>query len=94
MSAQRIPKCTISDDGMHVKPCSSLAETTMFGNPRGKQRGIWRWALFNFNTNKPSRTYFGAKSGDHTDNGLIFNFCPYCGTQIDSPFAEQIKGDA
>jgi hypothetical protein len=77
---------------MHISPCSSLDEATMYGHPRGKQRGIWRWAYTNMTTRKPSRTYFGAKSGDHTDKGLIFNYCPYCGTQIDSPFAESIEG--
>ena len=75
-------KCEVKD-GKFVLPCDSLNSATEYGNPRGKQKGIWAWNLFQHG--KPSRTFFGAKSGDYVERGLGFNFCPYCGERIDEP---------
>lgn len=76
-------KCAVRD-GRFVEPCDALKEATEYGNPRGKQKGIWAWAMSN--QRGPTRTYFGAKSGDHVEKGLLFNFCPYCGEPISRPF--------
>jgi hypothetical protein len=37
-------KCSI--DGTIVNPCNSLSKTTEFGNPRGKQKGIFAWVYY------------------------------------------------
>lgn len=85
MSEDRKVKCTVRD-GLFVEPCFSLDSATEYGNPRGKQKGIWAWAMSDMKTFKPSRTYFGTKSGDHVEKGLLFNFCPFCGEKISEPF--------
>lgn len=77
-------KCTISEDGNHIEPCELLYNNCEIGNPRNRKRGIFAWALHNMTTHKPSRTFFGVVS-THSPKGFVFNFCPFCGTQIDAP---------
>lgn len=75
----------IVKEGRFVVACKTLERSIHDVNMRGKSRGITRWDLTNLNTGKRSRTFFGVKSGDFTDKGLAFNFCPFCGAQIDAP---------
>lgn len=84
MSKDRVWKCSIRD-GLFVEPCSALEEATMFGNSRGKQRGIYAQALWSRATDKHARTYYVVKSGDYIVGGIILNFCPFCGERIDAP---------
>lgn len=75
-------KCTVK--GRHVMPCKTLAGATEYGSPpppTTKRTGIFSWALTNIKTGKPSRTLWGAKTGQHP-KGLIFNFCPWCGADL------------
>lgn len=82
------PTCVISADGNHVQPCNLLAEHTEYGNPVAKKRGIFAWALFA--QGKPSRTFFGVVS-TAAPAGFVFNFCPFCGKQIDAPCTQAEK---
>lgn len=75
-------KCTVRD-GKFVEPCDALAGAAEYGHPRGKQKGVFAYAWSNHEG--PTRTMFGAKSGEHVTRGLLFNFCPYCGERIDAP---------
>lgn len=76
-------KCEVRD-GKFVEPCRMLHEAGEAGNPRGKQKGIYAWEYRD--RQGPTRTMFGAKSGEHVEKGLLFNFCPFCGERIDAPF--------
>lgn len=80
--------CTVRD-GRFVEPCDSLTKATEYGHPRGKQKGIFQYAYSNFEDG-PTRTMFGAKSGEQVERGLLFNFCPYCGANISAPFTEAV----
>lgn len=85
-------KCSTSDSGKVVTPCESLKKACEHGNPRGKAKGIFAWALYNINqpcSDGPSRVFFGVKSGNFVAKGFAFNFCPFCGERIDKPFAEE-----
>ena len=53
-------------------------------------KGVFIQNLINMNTHKPSRTYVGLKSANFK-NGILFNFCPFCGQKIDAPFAKDEK---
>lgn len=83
-------KCTIRD-ARFVDPCTMLASATEYGNPRGKQKGIFGWAL-HVAGKGASRTFYGAKSGEHVAKGLAFNYCPFCGESIEAPFTESSNG--
>lgn len=73
-------------DNSEVTPCKSLLEATEYGNPRGKQKGIYEWRLVEMGTGDLSRAFYGVKSGSLVEKGVAFNFCPFCGEAIDKPF--------
>lgn len=73
-------KCTV--EGNIVTACEALEKATEFGNPRGKQKGIWCWQYFKASEEAPTRRFWGAKSGDSVERGIAFNYCPFCGTEI------------
>jgi hypothetical protein len=87
MNDQPVQKCTVLD-GKFVLACMALSSVCEPANPRGKQKGVFAWELST--PNGPTRTMFGAKSGDHVVKGMLFNFCPFCGERIDAPF---VQGD-
>jgi hypothetical protein len=77
--------CTVRE-GRFVDPCDTLdrmVENQFSAFSRAK--GITRWAYTNMKTREPSRTFFGVKCRAQP-NGILFNFCPFCGAQIDVPF--------
>ena len=79
--------CTVRD-GRFVVPCGTLAaqtDTDFAGFSKAK--GIARWHYINLKTREPSRTFYGVKS-KASPNGFLFNFCPFCGSKIDAPFAD------
>ena len=89
---ERKLKCTISG-GRFVEPCESLEKAAEGRVPTGKARGIYWWDYTNLKTSEPSKTFFGAKTSEYP-KGVAFNFCPFCGTQIDAPFTKKAKKDS
>lgn len=72
-------KCDVSRK--HVDPCSALSNSVeAVGHSRGK--GIVVWETVNVETSKSARRMYGVKSGDFKKDGVVFNFCPFCGTDL------------
>lgn len=69
-------------DGKFVTACKTLENSCEYGNPRGKAKGNFCWDLKSMNIMRSTRRMFGAKSGQYTEKGIIFNFCPFCGTDL------------
>ena len=87
-------KCAVTE-GRLVEPCKALSDSCEFGNPCGKQKGMWMWEYYNVNRpfgEGPTRRFFGAKSGDFVQKGVAFHYCPFCGTRIDAPFEQPSNG--
>ena len=80
-------RATCVVEGAHVTPCDGLDGVTEHALT-SKGKGIHCWAFTNLATGKPSRTFYGVRSGDHVKPGIAFNFCPFCGTRIDGPLLE------
>ena len=76
-------KCSVRD-GNFVEPCDTLEKATDRRVSEGTRKGLIVWPLVNTNTRQPSRTLYGART-DEFAKGIIFNFCPFCGVQIDAP---------
>jgi hypothetical protein len=82
--------CSVTD-GRFVVPCSTLMGVIDSYAPGfSRAKGVFIQNLTNMNTGQPSRAYIGIKSKAHP-NGFLFNFCPFCGTDISAPF---MKGGA
>jgi hypothetical protein len=41
-------------------------------------------------THEKTRVFWGVKSGDYVQKGIVFSFCPFCGEKI---INEQIIGE-
>ena len=79
-------KCKVRE-GMFVEPCWALSDMVENNTPSfSKQKGVAEWKLTNIKTREPSRRYYGILSKAHP-KGMLFNYCPWCGEQIDAPFA-------
>ncbi len=78
----RPSKCSMNDG--RVKPCWVLDDCIAHANPSKAAKGIVLWSFLNMKAKKPtfSRTVIGCKSGKHAANGVAFNYCPFCGTDI------------
>lgn len=84
-----MPKDCAVRDGRFIDPCDTLNTMTHNIAPGfSKSKGIARWSLVNMTTHEPSRGYFGILTKEYP-NGFLFNFCPFCGVQIDAPFTEK-----
>jgi len=84
----QILKCSVRD-GSFVEPCQALADNV--DNPASafsRAKGVTRWAYTNLRTHKPTRTFFGVKTRANP-NGMLFNFCPWCGEDISAPFVDK-----
>lgn len=72
-------KCTIQG-GRIIVPCKSLDEEVDDIAPTGCRRGLYQWTFTNRRTGA-ERTLFGLKTS-HSPKGVIFNYCPWCGTDM------------
>lgn len=86
-------QCVVRD-GRFVDACLTLAKATDNNMPGfSRIKAISRWEMTNINTGDPSRTYYGVKSKQFP-NGISFNTCPFCGTDISAPFTPKGCGAA
>lgn len=87
MSDATANRCSV-ERGEVVHPCASLSSALECDNPTGKRKGVWCWHYVDIkgDWDKPSRQFFGVKSGEHVEKGFAFNFCPWCGVDISAPF--------
>ena len=75
-------------DGRFVDPCETLEKAIDNIAPSfSAVKGVAQWHMTNIKERKPSRSFIGVKSKQYP-KGMLFNFCPFCGTKIDAPFAE------
>ena len=65
-----------------LSPCEVLKELIAEWHSYSKCKGVIFVTLTNVKTNKPSRSYVSMRSGKYEKNGMIMNFCPICGVDI------------
>ena len=71
-------KCEVKN-GL-VTPCETLDKATDH-NGHSKSKGTHEWNYYKTQTGEQSSSYFGVKTKEFPD-GLVFNFCPFCGTRL------------
>ena len=84
-------KCSVRD-GKFVDPCDTLEKATDRRASEGTRKGLIVWPLVNTKTWEPSRTMYGARTDEYA-KGILFNFCPFCGVQIDAPAYKAEEAD-
>lgn len=75
----RQARCVVSDG--KVSACWTLSAATG-GYGFENRKGILVWSTINTETGKQASSFYGVKSGEFVKSGLIFNHCPFCGTEI------------
>lgn len=70
-------------DGEFIVPCYTLAHAV--GD------GIRIEHRVNMETRTPSRSFAVIKSAAFGKGGIVANFCPFCGTRIDAPVANDAE---
>jgi hypothetical protein len=82
-------RCRVRDDRF-VEPCEFLGRAIQSRHgPFHRGGGIVLHNLVRLDTLKASRTFVTVRSGEWKAKGIVLNFCPFCGTQIDAPVAKQ-----
>lgn len=83
-------KCeVVAGPPYRLNPCRFLADLV---SETG--RGVRKQQLVNMHTMKPTRESWGIRSGIHTKNGILMNFCPMCGTDLRGLFQHLFEPDA
>jgi hypothetical protein len=80
-------------EGSFVEPCTALEECIVGSGSFNKKKGVVLWDLYDMKTMKHTRRFIGIRSGVHADKGIVFNFCPFCATPIDTPVKPDSDGD-
>lgn len=72
--------CDVSGEELIV--CNGMNEVLESEGRGTRYQGIKLQTLINMKTGKWSRYLIIAKSGKHAKRGLVFNFCPFCRTEL------------
>lgn len=75
------PRACVINEAGSVTPCRAL-KATVAGSTFDTRKGIVSWSFIDFKTGKHSRTVYGCRSGGFENNGVMFGFCPFCGTKL------------
>lgn len=93
MTEERKHTCSVRD-GKFVEPCHTLEQFLTAGGAYAvRGSGFFFMTLTHLPTNTESRSMVGYKT-PQMPKGILVNFCPWCGTQIDAPFAEPAETPA
>lgn len=70
MTTQKTKKVGCTFDSGRITPCKNLVAA------------IGPITVWSDNSGNPRRNLAIAKIGDFKKGGIVFNFCPFCGTKI------------
>lgn len=68
-----------------LTPCPVL-ETAIDGNYTSRRKGVTLIELVNMETSAVTRSGVVLRSGNLGKNGVLLNYCPFCGTPIGDHF--------
>lgn len=71
-------KCSPKHDGYASTICNALRDAVDF-HPTKRSRGIYSANITNIETMESVGTRITVHSGDFIGNGIVANYCPFCG---------------
>lgn len=74
-------KCSMKKGGYAKNICDALMSVSDIF-PNKKSKGIYRHTIVNLETGDRLGQMVKVKQGDHLAEGLVFNFCPFCGGKL------------
>lgn len=75
-------KCSFVNGGYADNVCSALADSVEGGRQTKKSKGIYTGSIVNFKTHERLGIQVKLKSGDFIEDGILLNFCPFCGNPV------------
>lgn len=72
-----------------IRPCPSLNRIIESSASAGRAKGFFLDTLMNLKTGELTRSFIRIKLGEFVKNGVVANFCPFCGKNIVNHFLEQ-----
>ncbi|CDL86383.1 hypothetical protein [Xenorhabdus cabanillasii] len=63
--------------------CDALSRALQHGTPTKKSKGLFLPMRINVLTGKPGTDIVQLHSGEFVGTGVMLNFCPFCGQDID-----------
>ena len=74
-------KCSEKEGGYAASLCQHMAAIAdVF--PTKKSKGIYKHTIVNFIEGTSKGTLVKIKQGEHLAEGLVFNYCPFCGGKL------------
>ena len=74
-------KCSMKKGGYAENICDALMSVSDIF-PTKKSKGIYRHTIVNLKTGDLLGQMVKVKQGDHLAEGLVFNYCPFCGGKL------------
>ncbi|MCG3462827.1 hypothetical protein ACR71G_20200 [Xenorhabdus bovienii] len=64
--------------------CNTLANALRYGMPTKKSKGLYLPMRINMKTGEPGTDIVQLHSGEFVGAGVMLNYCPFCGQDIDT----------
>lgn len=71
-------KCTVVVGGYLDQSCMALANAIQF-HPTKRSKGLFSRSVVNIDTSESLGSQVSLHSGDFVGNGVVLNYCPFCG---------------
>ena len=75
-------KCSFVNGGYADNVCGALSDSVEGGRQTKKSKGIYTGSIVNFKTHERLGIQVKLKSGDFIEDGILLNFCPFCGNPV------------
>lgn len=75
-------------EGRFLHPCSSLNRALEVGHSQSRSKGLFLDTFINLSTGEPTMSFVRLKLGDFMKEGVVTNFCPFCGINIRNHITE------
>lgn len=75
-------------EGKFLRPCSALSRIIEDAPSGGRAKGFFLDTYMNLKTGEMTMSFVRIKLGEWLKNGIVANFCPFCGVNIRNHIAE------
>ena len=85
MSAIEPKKCVAKKGGYLESACEAMQNAVQH-HPTKKSKGLFSSSILNFVTGESPGTMVTLHSGDFVGDGVLLNYCPFCGSRMHDRF--------
>lgn len=90
MSEAEKKVCVANKGGFLESACEAMQNSVMH-HPSKKSKGLFARSVLNFVTGEKPGTMVTLHSGDFVGDGVLLNYCPFCGNKMHDRFHGEAK---